>query len=161
MKLNPVDSGMIAQVGYDCELKHLRAVMRDGSNYDVAPCTAMEFAFFMDAPSKGTYWHKVFAGRAYRSGEAKAGDASTLTSGVQAGVPGHDQAPALNLREPSPLHHVEDDPCCAKSLRKFLASAAVAPEVLTCQKCGCEWKARNVDGVFHWEPVVAIAIFRR
>lgn len=145
---------MIARVGYDPDLLHLRAVMRDGSGYDVAPCMEDEFAAFMAASSKGSHWHKVFAARAYRSSEGKERGAD-YQAGADTG--GTNTPPVLRLREPQALHTFEHDDCCGPSLARALRSGDMATaESWTCPNCGEEWKPRTVGQARHWEPHPAV-----
>lgn len=150
MIFNPVESSVIARVGYDVESLHLRTVMTDGSVYHVAPCSHAEFAYFMDAPSKGAYWHRVFAGRAYRAGEEV-----PANSGENAGA-------QIKLREPEQLTHANlAEGCCARHLSKASLSGALDRlQPFECPKCGTTYWPKPEGPVVNWEARVAAMVFR-
>lgn len=163
MVMNAVTSSMILRAGYDPELKHLRVVMADGSGYDVAPCSAAEFAFFMDAPSKGSYWHKVFAGRAYRSGDKEANAADQI-DGAQAAPSGHERGAAIKLREPEPprlTHASLAEGCCAKHFGKASLSGTLDRlQPWECPKCSTTYWPKQVGPLVNWEARADALVFK-
>lgn len=131
-----VASGMISIVGYDAELNHLQAIMRDGAVYDVSPCTQSEYDAFMKARSAGIYWNVTFRHRAVRSGK----DESKIKPALQTFAP---------------------DPCCSKPLSKAIRGGTLdKANSWTCPNCGCDWKPKLVGTVRHWEPEVLAVVMR-
>lgn len=150
MTLNPVESGMIARVGYDPARALLTAVMKDGSAYDVAPVTDAEYIAFMTANSKGQHWHHVLASRATRS----AGASIALREPRVIGGTGEGNAVTLDTFDP-------DESCCGREIARAGKSGVLKSlQSWECPKCGTEWKPRAVGPVRHWEPQAAVMIFR-
>ena len=154
MTTEAVESSMIARIGYEADLRFLRVVMRDGSVYDLAPVTAAEWQEFQSAPSKGVYWHRVFAARAFKSGERKESAETPRAAGGSEYV--------QKTESPAYTEVPEQDDCCNKPFA--LASRAgklAGVTVWTCPKCGCDWTSRDAGaGVRHWTPDVQFEVLR-
>ena len=67
MQWVPVDSTVIAQIGYDSAKRELGIEFREsGEIYIYFEVPSEEYETFMAAESKGTYLNKVFKQRGYR-----------------------------------------------------------------------------------------------
>jgi len=142
---------MIARIGYEADLRFLRVIMRDVSVYDVAPVTAAEWQEFQSAPSKGVFWHRVFAARAFKSGDK-----------IETRTP-QDAAVSHPAVASNPYTEIaEHDDCCNKPFARDSRGGKLAGvRTWTCPKCGCEWKPRDAGaGVRHWIPVVQFEVLR-
>ncbi len=148
MTLNPVDSSMIASVGYESESRLLRAVMKDGAVYDVQNVDVTAFAAFMASRSKGAFWHSNFRARAMATGgEIKLREPATSHF-----------PPSNEAAKPEVTRTFEPDRCCGKPLQD-VARAGKLGDSWDCPKCGTTWKPRIVGSVEHWEPHPAIMVF--
>jgi hypothetical protein len=63
---DPVDSSVIASMGYIAEHYTLQIEFRSGEIYNYFDVPMEEFAAFRSADSKGTYLNQVFKLRGYR-----------------------------------------------------------------------------------------------
>ncbi len=143
MTLNPVDSSMIASVGYEPDSRLLRAVMKDGAVYDVQNVDVTAFAAFMASRSKGAFWHSSFRARAFAA-QIKLREPETT---------GNDR------KQMEVTRTFEPDACCGRQIAKS-ALAGTLGALWECPKCGCVWKPRTVGAVEHWEPHPHIMVFR-
>jgi hypothetical protein len=66
MSREPIDSSVIASLGYVAGQRILEIEFRSGDIYDYLDVPLEEYAAFRSADSKGTYLNKVFKLRGYR-----------------------------------------------------------------------------------------------
>lgn len=153
MQTEAIESSVIARIGYEADLSFLRVVMRDGAIFDVAPVTLKEWQQFQAAPSKGIFWYRVFAARAFISGDK----IKSLQTQSGAGASAYNSGAS-----PAFTEIPEQDDCCNKPFaRDSRAGKLAGVTAWTCPKCGCDWRARDTGaGVRHWAPDVQFEVFR-
>jgi phosphoribosylpyrophosphate synthetase len=66
MSREPIDSSVIASMGYAAARGILEIEFHSGDIYDYFDVPAEEYAAFRSADSKGTYLNQVFKPRGYR-----------------------------------------------------------------------------------------------
>ncbi len=57
--LEPVESSMIAEIGYDRKKQTLRVLFNNGAAYDYPTFTERDWAAFSEAESKGAHFHRA------------------------------------------------------------------------------------------------------
>jgi hypothetical protein len=67
----------------------------------------------------------------------------------------------LETPVPEILNTQEPDTCCSKPWSKAARAGGLDKvELWTCPKCGCQWRARLIDGLIrHWTPEVVIQVW--
>ncbi len=141
----PVESALIARIGYDPATKVLQATMRNGTVREVAEVNSLEYAEFMASPSKGKHWLHYFRARA-----------KTVEKVEKCGESVEEKPEVMVV--PGPLQTFHDDDCCTSRL---MDAVALRPGVTawTCPKCGAEWIPRLVGPVRHWEPRSSVEVW--
>ena len=71
MSREPIDSSVIASMGYAAGQQILEIEFRSGDIYDYLDVPPEEYAAFRSADSKGTYLNTVFKPHGYRSVQLK------------------------------------------------------------------------------------------
>ena len=144
MELIPIPgSSNVDVIGYLPDVQLLRVRFRDGSMYDWPAVSADRYAALISAQSKGAHLaaHFPVGVRCLADG----GDIKLKEPHVA-----EDKPPEIRM-----LESFAEDDCCSKRLMK----AKRAGDSWVCDKCGCEWRARIIEGFKHWEPKEAIMIW--
>ena len=123
MQMTPVQSSVVSAIGYDPEKCLLRVSLLNGSTLEYPGTSALDYALFMAAPSKGSHLHKNIR----RRGETVATESTQQNKASET---------------------FGEDPCCSRRLMR----AQRPSDVWECPKCGCTWRARMVGTLKSWTP---------
>lgn len=141
MKMNPVESSNVAEVGYEPDILLLRVKYKDGATYDRPGVTPDKFAVLMAADSIGVCLARNFA-------------AGTR---LPHPTPGYPAPAAANPQDEHKETFAEDD-CCTRRIMKANRNNMAE---WTCPECDTLWRPRMIETLKHWEPTASPVLVLR